>query len=242
LIAREVERVDSGYRSLMSVQSALVMHPINAYGTPEQKKKYLPKLARAELIGCFGLTEPDHGSDPGSMKTRATKAPGGFRLNGAKTWITNSPYADLAVVWAKADDDRIRGFIVERDTKGFSTPKIEGKFSLRASPTGEIVLEDCFVPEENMFPNVRGLAGPFGCLNKAALRYCVGRDGSCRILLACRAAIHARPYAIRAAFGGDSACAEEAGGHADGDNAGLLGALRLGPVVDKGEAAPERFR
>jgi len=162
LIAREVERVDSGYRSILSVQSALVMYPIHAYGSPEQKRKFLPKLARGELIGCFGLTEPDHGSDPGSMTTRAAKAPGGFRLNGAKTWITNSPYADVAVVWAKAEDDRIRGFLVERGTKGFSTPKIEGKFSLRASPTGEIVLEDCFVPEDNMLPNARGLGGPFG--------------------------------------------------------------------------------
>ena len=154
LIAREVERVDSGYRSLLSVQSALVMHPIHAYGTPAQKKKFLPKLAKGELLGCFGLTEPDHGSDPGSMKTRAVKGPGGFRLNGAKTWITNSPYADLAVVWAKTEDDRIRGFLVERGSKGFSTPKIEGKFSLRCSPTGEIVLEDCFVPEAEYVPRL----------------------------------------------------------------------------------------
>src|SRR5437868_776159 len=167
LIAREVERVDSGYRSMLSVQSALVMHPIHAYGTVEQKRKYLPKLAKGELIGCFGLTEPDHGSDPGSMKTRAVAAPGGFRLSGTKTWISNAPYADIAVIWAKGEDDRIRGFLVERGAKGFSTPKIEGKFSLRASPTGEIVLDDCFIPEENLLPNARGLAGPVGCLNRA---------------------------------------------------------------------------
>src|SRR5437879_3793664 len=151
LIAREVERVDSGYRSAMSVQSSLVMHPILAYGTPAQRRKYLPKLARGEIVGCFGLTEPDHGSDPGSMVTRAEKAKGGFVLTGAKTWISNSPIADIAVVWAKLDNV-IRGFIVERGTKGFSTPKIEGKLSLRASVTGEVVLENAFVPEDSLFP------------------------------------------------------------------------------------------
>src|ERR1035437_7176152 len=166
LIARELERVDSGYRSAMSVQSSLVMYPIYAYGTEAQRRKYLPKLASAELIGCFGLTEPDHGSDPGSMATRAEKAAGGYRLNGAKTWISNAPVADVAVVWAKLANV-IRGFIVERATPGFSTPKIEGKLSLRASITGEIVLEDCVIPEDNLLPNVRGLAGPFGCLNNA---------------------------------------------------------------------------
>ncbi|WP_135080391.1 acyl-CoA dehydrogenase [Terasakiella sp. SH-1] len=166
LVAREVERVDSGYRSAMSVQSSLVMHPIYAYGTEEQRMKYLPKLATGELIGCFGLTEPDHGSDPASMKTRAEAVDGGYRLTGNKMWITNSPIADLAIVWAKLAGE-IRGFIVERDTEGFSTPKIEGKMSLRASITGEIVLDNAFVPEENLMPNVKGLAGPFGCLNKA---------------------------------------------------------------------------
>jgi len=165
LIARELERVDSGFRSAMSVQSSLVMHPIYAYGSEAQRRKYLPKLAKAELIGCFGLTEPDHGSDPGSMVTRAEKVTGGYRLNGAKTWISNAPVADVAVVWAKLDGV-IRGFIVERG-KGFSTPKIEGKLSLRASITGEIVLEDCLVPDDNLLPNVKGLAGPFGCLNTA---------------------------------------------------------------------------
>jgi glutaryl-CoA dehydrogenase len=166
LIAREIERVDSGYRSAMSVQSSLVMHPIYAYGSEAQRRKYLPKLATGEMVGCFGLTEPDHGSDPGSMITRAEKVAGGYRLTGAKMWITNSPVADIAVVWAKLDG-KIRGFIVERGTKGFSTPKIEGKLSLRASITGEIVLEDALVPEENLLPNVSGLAGPFGCLNMA---------------------------------------------------------------------------
>ncbi len=166
LVAREVERVDSGYRSAMSVQSSLVMHPIYAYGSDAQREKYLPKLASGEWVGCFGLTEPDYGSDPGSMVTKAEKTSHGYLLNGAKMWITNSPIADLAVVWAKLDGV-IRGFVVERGMKGFSTPKIEGKMSLRASVTGEIVLEDVEVPEENLLPTVKGLAGPFGCLNKA---------------------------------------------------------------------------
>ncbi len=167
LIARAVERVDSGYRSAMSVQSSLVMHPIHAYGSEEQRQKYLPKLATGEWVGCFGLTEPDAGSDPASMKTNAKQTAGGYILNGAKMWITNSPIADIAVVWAKDEGGVIRGFIVERGMEGFSTPKIEGKMSLRASITGEIVLEDVFVPEENLLPNVQGLSGPFGCLNKA---------------------------------------------------------------------------
>lgn len=177
LVAREIERVDSGYRSAMSVQSSLVMHPIYAYGTEQQREKYLPKLASGEWVGCFGLTEPDHGSDPGSMITRAEKTSSGYLLNGAKMWITNSPIADLAVVWAKLDGD-IRGFIVERGTPGFETPKIEGKFSLRASVTGEIVLSDAEVPEENLLPNVRGLSGPFGCLNKARYGIAWGTMGA----------------------------------------------------------------
>ena len=177
LIAREVERVDSGYRSAMSVQSSLVMHPINAYGSEEQRQKYLPKLASGEMIGCFGLTEPDHGSDPGGMKTRADAVDGGYRLTGAKMWITNSPIADIAVVWGKLDG-RIRGFIVERGMEGFSTPKIEGKLSLRASITGEIVLDNVFVPEENLLPNVSGLSGPFGCLNKARYGIAWGAIGA----------------------------------------------------------------
>ncbi len=177
LMAREVERVDSGYRSAMSVQSSLVMHPIHAYGTDAQRDKYLPKLASGEWVGCFGLTEPDHGSDPGSMATRAKKVDGGYLLNGAKMWITNSPIADLAVVWAKLDDV-IRGFVVERNFAGFSTPKIEGKMSLRASVTGQIVLEDVFVPEDNLLPNAKGLAGPFGCLNRARYGIAWGAMGA----------------------------------------------------------------
>ncbi len=167
LIAREVERVDSGYRSAMSVQSSLVMFPIYAYGSDAQKTKYLPKLAKGELIGCFGLTEPDHGSDPGSMKTRAKKVDGGYALTGSKTWITNSTIADVFVVWAKDDEGDIRGFILEKGMDGLSAPKIEGKFSLRASVTGEIVMDNVFVPEENRFPDIKGLKGPFGCLNMA---------------------------------------------------------------------------
>src|SRR3979409_2056321 len=167
LVAREVERVDSGYRSAMSVQSSLVMHPIYAYGTEAQRRKYLPKLASGEWVGCFGLTEPDHGSDPGSMVTRAKSAPGGYRLNGAKMLITNAPIADVFVVWAKTEDGMIRGFILEKGMEGLRAPKIEGKFSLRASATGEIVMDEVFVPEENLLPGVKGLRGPFSCLNNA---------------------------------------------------------------------------
>ena len=177
LIAREVERVDSGYRSVMSVQSSLVMYPIYAYGTEAQRRKYLPKLASGEMLGCFGLTEPDHGSDPGSMATRAEKVSGGYQLTGNKMWISNAPVADVAVVWAKLDGT-IRGFLVERGTKGFSTPTIEGKLSLRTSITGEIVLDGAVVPEENLLPNVQGLAGPFGCLNNARFGICWGALGS----------------------------------------------------------------
>ena len=172
LIAREVERVDSGYRSFMSVQSSLVMYPISIFGTDEQKEKYLPRLASGEMIGCFGLTEPDHGSDPGSMTTTAVKTDGGWILNGAKMWITNSPIADLAVVWAKAKESKnsdgvIRGFLIEKGTDGFTAPVTKHKMSLRASSTGELVLEDVFVPDENIFPEIRGLKGPFMCLNSA---------------------------------------------------------------------------
>jgi len=177
LMAREIERVDSGYRSAMSVQSSLVMHPIYAYGSEAQREKYLPKLATGEWVGCFGLTEPNHGSDPGSMITVAKKNADGYVLNGAKMWITNSPIADLAVVWAKLDG-KIRGFIVERGMPGFSTPTIKGKMSLRASVTGEIVLEDVAVPEDALLPNVSGLAGPFGCLNRARFGIAWGAMGA----------------------------------------------------------------
>jgi len=178
LIAREIERVDSGYRSAMSVQNSLVMHPIEAYGSPAQKQRYLRRLASGEWVGCFGLTEPEAGSDPGSMKTRAVRINGGFRLNGAKTWITNSPIADVAVVWAKLEEEGIRGFLVERGTAGFSTPKILGKMSLRASITGEILLQDVEVPEDSLLPGAKGLAGPFGCLNKARYGIAWGAMGA----------------------------------------------------------------
>ena len=177
LMAREIERVDSGYRSALSVQSSLVMHPIHAYGTEEQRTKYLPKLASGEWVGCFGLTEPDHGSDPGSMATKAEQSGDGYLLNGAKTWITNAPIADVAVVWAKLDG-RIRGFVVERGTAGFSTPKIEGKMSLRASTTGQIALDNALVPAANLLPNASGLGGPFGCLNRARYGIAWGAMGA----------------------------------------------------------------
>ena len=177
LIAREIEAVDSGYRSAMSVQSSLVMHPIYSYGSEAQRRRWLPKLATGEIVGCFGLTEPDFGSDPGSMITRAEKVPNGFSLNGAKMWISNAPIADLCIVWAKLES-KILGFIVERDTKGFSTPKVEGKLSLRTSVTGEVVLEDAVIPEDNLLPNVSGLAGPFGCLNMARYGIAWGAMGA----------------------------------------------------------------
>ena len=178
LAARAVEAVDSGYRSAMSVQSSLVMHPIHTYGTEDQREKYLPKLATGEMVGCFGLTEPDAGSDPGSMKTRAKAVDGGYSLTGSKMWITNAPIADIGVVWAKTEDGIIRGFIVEKGMDGLSFPKIEGKMSLRASITGEIVMDEVFVPEENLLPNVQGLGGPFGCLNKARFGIAWGSMGA----------------------------------------------------------------
>ena len=178
LIAREIERIDSGYRSMLSVQSSLVMYPIFAYGNDAQREKYLPKLATGEWIGCFGLTEPDHGSDPGGMITRARTTDGGYRLTGAKMWISNSPIADVFVVWAKTDDDIIRGFILDKGMPGLSAPKIEGKLALRASVTGEIVMDDVFVPEENLLPNVSGLKGPFGCLNNARFGIAWGTLGA----------------------------------------------------------------
>ncbi len=238
LAAREVERVDSGYRSAMSVQSSLVMHPIYAYGSEAQREKYLPKLATGEWVGCFGLTEPDHGSDPGSMVTRAKKVDGGFILNGAKMWITNSPISDLAVVWAKTEDDVIRGFVVERAFKGFSTPKIEGKFSLRASVTGEIVLQDVFVPDENLLPNVRGLAGPFGCLNRARYGIAWGAMGAAEF---CWNA--ARTYTLERKQFGRPLAANQLVQKKLADmqteiTLGLQGCLQLGRMFDAGTAAP----
>jgi glutaryl-CoA dehydrogenase len=241
LIAREVERVDSGYRSAMSVQSSLVMYPIEAYGTEEQKHKYLPKLASGELVGCFGLTEPDHGSDPGSMITRAVKVDGGYSLTGAKIWITNSPIADIAVVWAKsaAHDNQIKGFIVERGAKGFSTPKIEGKVSLRASVTGEIVLDNAFVPEENLLPNVSGLKGPFGCLNKARFGIAWGVMGTAEF---CWHA--ARQYTLdRKQFGRPLAANQlvqkKLADMQTEITLGLQAALQVGRLMDSGNWAPE---
>jgi glutaryl-CoA dehydrogenase len=178
LVAKEVEAVDSGYRSMFSVQSSLVMHPIHTFGSEEQKQKFLPKLATGEFIGCFGLTEPDHGSDPGSMITRARTVPGGYSLSGAKNWISNSPFADVFIVWAKNDEGIIKGFILEKGMKGLSAPKIEGKLALRASVTGEIVMDAVFVPEENMLPHVEGLKGPFSCLNSARLGIAWGALGA----------------------------------------------------------------
>jgi glutaryl-CoA dehydrogenase len=237
LIARELERVDSGYRSTMSVQSSLVMHPIHAYGSEAQRRKYLPKLASGEFVGCFGLTEPDHGSDPGSMVTRAEKTAGGYTLNGAKTWISNAPLAHVAVVWAKLDNV-IRGFIVERGTKGFSTPKIEGKLSLRTSVTGEIVLENCTVPEENLLPNVKGLAGPFGCLNNARYGIAWGAMGAAEFCWH-----RARQYALdRKQFNRPLAANQLVQKKlADMQTEialGLAGALRLGRMLEAGKAAP----
>jgi glutaryl-CoA dehydrogenase len=237
LIARELERVDSGYRSTLSVQSSLVMHPIYAYGSEAQKKKYLPKLAKAELIGCFGLTEPDFGSDPGSMITRAEKVPNGFRLSGTKMWISNAPIADLCVVWAKLDG-KIRGFVVERGTKGFSTPKVEGKISLRTSVTGEVVLEDAFVPEENLLPGATGLAGPFGCLNMARYGICWGAMGAAEFCWH-----RARQYVLdRKQFGRPLAANQliqkKLADMQTEIALGLQGALRLGRMLEQGRAAP----
>jgi glutaryl-CoA dehydrogenase len=231
LVAREVERVDSGYRSAMSVQSSLVMHPIYTYGNEAQREKFLPKLSTGEWVGCFGLTEPDYGSDPGGMITRAEKTDGGYLLNGAKIWITNSPIADLAVVWAKLDG-KIRGFVVERGTKGFETPKIEGKLSLRASVTGEIVLSDCEVPEENLLPNVKGLSGPFGCLNKARYGISWGAMGAAE---ACWHA--ARTYTLERKQFGRPLAANQLIQKKLADmqteiTLGLQGSLRIGRMMD----------
>ena len=239
LIAREVERVDSGYRSAMSVQSSLVMHPIHAYGTESQRQKYLPKLASGEWVGCFGLTEPDAGSDPAAMKTRAKAADGGFVLSGSKMWITNSPIADVFVVWAKDDGGAIRGYILEKGMKGLSAPKIEGKFSLRASATGEIVMDQVFVPEENLLPNVTGLKGPFGCLNNARYGIAWGSMGAAEF---CWHA--ARQYTLdRQMFGrplaGTQLIQKKLADMQTEITLGLQSALRLGRLKDEGRAAPE---
>jgi glutaryl-CoA dehydrogenase len=237
LVAREVERVDSGYRSAMSVQSSLVMHPIHEFGSEATKQKYLPKLASGEWVGCFGLTEPDHGSDPGSMSTRAKKVDGGYLLKGAKTWITNSPIADVAVVWANLDG-KINGFVVERSFEGFSTPKIEGKFSLRASATGQIMLDDCFVPEENRL-DVIGLGGPFSCLNKARYGISWGAMGAAEFCWQ-----QARQYTLdRKQFGRPLAATQliqkKLADMQTEITLGLQGSLRVGRLMDEGNWAPE---
>lgn len=239
LIAREVERVDSGYRSMMSVQSSLVMYPIYAYGSEEQREKYLPGLATGELVGCFGLTEPDHGSDPGSMVTRARSSDGGYKLSGAKMWITNSPIADVFVVWAKTDDDRIRGFILDKGMEGLSAPKIEGKLALRASVTGEIVMDEVFVPEANLLPNVHGLKGPFGCLNNARYGIAWGALGAAE---SCWHA--ARNYTMeRTQFGRPLASNQlvqlKLADMQTEIALGLQGCARAGQLMDDGAIAPE---
>ncbi|MGA8393750.1 MAG: acyl-CoA dehydrogenase [Burkholderiaceae bacterium] len=247
LIAREVERVDSGYRSAVSVQSSLVMHPINEYGNDAQRQKYLPKLATGEWVGCFGLTEPNHGSDPASMLTRAKPVDGGFILKGAKMWITNAPIADVFVVWAKMEDpdgkvggqESIRGFVLEKGMKGLSAPKIEGKMSLRASITGEIVMDDVFVPEANLLPNVSGLKGPFGCLNKARYGIAWGALGAAEDCWH-----RARQYTMdRVQFGRPLAqnqlIQKKLADMQTEIALGLQGCLRVGRLMDEGRAVPE---
>ena len=234
LIAREVERVDSSYRSMMSVQSSLVMHPINAYGSDQQKEKYLPHLATGNWVGCFGLTESDHGSDPGSMRTRAHRVDSGYRLVGSKMWITNSPIADVFIVWAKDDEGAIRGFILDRGMEGLSTPVIEGKFSLRASVTGEIVMDNVFVPEEHILPGVSGLSGPFGCLNRARYGISWGSMGAAEFCWH-----SARNYVLeREQFGRPLAAnqlIQKKLADMQTDIAlGLNGALRVGRLIDEG--------
>ena len=238
LVAREIERVDSGYRSTMSVQSSLVMYPIWAYGTDEQRRRWLPALARGEKVGCFGLTEPDHGSDPGSMRSRAEKVDGGFVLTGSKMWITNAPAADVLVVWAKLDG-RIRGFLLERGMEGLTTPKTEGKFSLRASLTGEIVMDRVFVPDLNIFPEVSGLKGPFGCLNKARYGISWGALGAAEF---CWHA--ARQYALdRIQFGRPLAANQliqkKLADMQTEITVALQAVLRAGRLMDEGRCAPE---
>ncbi|MDN5927849.1 MAG: acyl-CoA dehydrogenase [Hyphomicrobiales bacterium] len=243
LVAREVERIDSGYRSMMSVQSSLVMYPIQAYGSEEQRKKYLPKLASGEWIGCFGLTEPDAGSDPGGMKTRAEKTAGGYRLSGSKMWISNAPIADVFVVWAKlkGDDgkDAIRGFVLEKGMKGLSAPKIEGKLSLRASVTGEIVMEGIELGEDALLPNVSGLKGPFGCLNRARYGIAWGAMGAAEDCW-----FRARQYGLdRKQFGkplaGTQLFQKKLADMQTEIALGLQGALRVGRLFDEGRMAPE---
>ena len=239
LVAREVERVDSGYRSAMSVQSSLVMYPIHAFGSEAQREKYLPKLATGEWVGCFGLTEPDHGSDPGGMSTRATRTENGWRLNGTKSWITNSPIADVFVVWAKDDEGVIRGFILEKDMPGLSAPKIEGKFSLRASITGQIAMQDVEVSDDQLLPGVTGLKGPFSCLNRARFGIAWGSMGAAE---ACWHA--ARDYTLERKQFGRPLAANQLIQKKLADMQteialGLQAALRVGRMIDAGQLVPE---
>jgi glutaryl-CoA dehydrogenase len=239
LIAREIERVDSAYRSMFSVQSSLVMAPIDEFGSEEQRQTFLPRLTRGEIVGCFGLTEPDHGSDPGSMTSRARRAAGGWRLSGAKTWITNSPIADLLLVWAKDDDGQIRGFLIERGADGLATPKIEGKFALRASPTGQILMDDVPVPDDRVLPGVRGLKGPFSCLSKARFGIAFGALGAAEF---CWHA--ARQYVLdRKQFGRPLAANQliqkKLADMQTEIAIGLQAALRVGRLLDEGCATPE---
>ena len=241
LVAREVERVDSGYRSMMSVQSSLVMYPIHAYGSDEQREKYLPKLATGEWIGCFGLTEPDAGSDPGGMRTRAEPIDGGYRLSGSKTWISNSPISDVFVIWAKssAHDNKIRGFIVDKDTPGLEAPKIEGKQSLRASVTGMIMMENVEVPESALLPNTEGLKGPFGCLNRARYGISWGALGAAEFCFAA-----AREYGLdRKQFNRPLAANQlyqkKLADMATEISLGLQASLRVGRLMDDNKLAPE---
>ena len=239
LIAREIERVDSGYRSMMSVQSSLVMHPINVFGTDAQKQKYLPKLASGEWVGCFGLTEPDAGSDPASMRSRAKTTEDGYVLTGSKTWITNSPIADVFVVWAKTEDDVIRGFLLDKEMDGLSAPKIEGKLALRTSITGEIVMDEVFVPKQNLLPDITGLKGPFSCLNNARYGICWGALGAAED---CWYA--ARQYSLdRHQFGKPLAANQliqyKLAGMQTEISLALQGTLRAGRLMDEGRIAPE---
>ena len=239
LIAREVERVDSGYRSMMSVQSSLVMVPIETFGTEAQKRRYLPRLASGEWVGCFGLTEPDHGSDPGGMSTRARKVAGGYSLSGSKTWITNSPIADVFVVWAKDDEQQIRGFVLERGSKGLSTPAIHGKVGLRTSITGQIVMDEVFCPEDNAFPEVRGLKGPFTCLNSARYGIAWGALGAAEWCFET-----ARRYTLERRQFGRPLAANQLVQKKLADmlaeiGLGLQACLRVGRMKDEGTASPE---
>ncbi len=239
LAAREVERVDSGYRSMLSVQSSLVMHPIDAFGSDEQKETYLPRLATGELVGCFGLTEPDHGSDPSSMATRARSVDGGYRLSGAKSWITNAPIADLFLVWAKDDEGLIRGFLLDKGAEGLAAPKIEGKFSLRASATGQILMDDVFVSKERVLPDVIGLKGPFSCLNKARFGISFGAMGAAEFCWHAARTYTLERKQFNRPLAANQLIQKKLADMQTEITLGMQGALRLGRMMDEGQAAPE---